>query len=318
MEDMESHSVYFGEDINWLITSRCNSNCKFCFSKSQDVEYENNVNKLSRRISESDIEMVTISGGEPLLVDGLVGIIKNLNESGKKVNLHTNGFYLNEEVAQELKPYINRIAIPVESIDERINDSIRRDGSLNAFKKSYDILNKYEIPTRIHTVFMGYNENELDGIYDYIRNGDFTSWKIFQENQRATEAEVDDEDFLLGEFLRAEDRLRKFKDDRIRFISCTDKMPYLFLKNNGAISYHPWFWSRDKVFGNLLDENFGYITNLVDEFIGSDSEDFFDAKWELPLWVRFIEGNYYTEEIEDLNSEDVKEFIELSELYKNH
>ena len=313
-----------GNKVNWLITNRCNSNCEYCFSPKADVSYESreNILNIANKLSVENFDKVTLSGGEPLLIDGIEEIVQVLSSGDKYVSLHTNGYYLTEERVKKLRPYVGDIALSVDTMDPEINDRLRGKGSLDVFKNRLELLNKYNIKTGIHTVAMPNNIEKLDKVRDYISKIGFDYWKIYEKNNRpmggdeisfSTDNDSGVNDFF-GEFLIAEDKMEK--DSRMKFIANEDRFPYLFLNNPGNISYHPWFTGDGKTFGNILETNFSKIIDNVNLFIGDDAEEFFDAKWELPLWARCITGEVDSEELRKIKPEYFDRFNELMELYQ--
>src|SRR5574343_670961 len=139
--------------VNWILTERCNRHCDYCFApKNQAQEDSKILEKLARILAEEKLEKVTISGGEPLLVDNLLEIIRILYESGTYVSLHTNGDFLTPEKIRQLKPLVGDIGIPIDSMDSRIQEERRGVGSLESFKRAYGDLNREGVKIRIHTV----------------------------------------------------------------------------------------------------------------------------------------------------------------------
>lgn len=84
-------------EILWEITNRCNRNCDFCGSKSiincgDDTSAEEKT-LIANAIAAVRPEKVTISGGEPLMVDYelLEQCVTSIQAAGTQVSLVTNG-----------------------------------------------------------------------------------------------------------------------------------------------------------------------------------------------------------------------------------
>lgn len=83
----------------WRITENCNCNCQYCFiekSKTNgDIKVPDKVvQKVIDIIENNNIEKLVISGGEPLLVDNLTNIVKEVssaNGGALKISICTNG-----------------------------------------------------------------------------------------------------------------------------------------------------------------------------------------------------------------------------------
>lgn len=314
-----------GHKINWLVTDRCNLSCSYCFAPRDDLYSEGEVVRTAGVLAESGVKKVTLSGGEPALVDGLENVVEILGKGGVHVSLHTNGFFLDKDMLRKMKPYVGDVYLSVDSMDEGVNDAVRGAGSLEAFERAFDLLNGEGVRTGVHTVATPHNILGLDKVRDYISKGDFFDWKIYECNERplcgdgdlslgALDGDVGD---FFGDFLLAEARIGK-GDGRIGFVANEDRMPYLFLNNGGGVSYHPWFVGKGKCFGNVFDDKLGDIVGNVKSFVdsGSDAEDFFKGKWQLPLWARYYEGNFELGELEKIEPKYWEKFLELSALYE--
>lgn len=93
--------------IKWKITSQCNIRCKHCYIGEKDnlqLSAEDNM-EIARRIIRSGAFVVTISGGEPLIVDELPQIAFCLLDNGIKLHIFTNGILLPDFLTRLEKDY---------------------------------------------------------------------------------------------------------------------------------------------------------------------------------------------------------------------
>lgn len=129
--------------IQWHITEICNLKCKHCYrevwrNELQVDELKTIARKILDFITNLGFEslVLTITGGEPFLKTGFYDLLKYLDDTStpfdkiKTINIITNGTILPQEKLKTIKK-LNKIYISVESLDEKINDFIRGDGSLN-------------------------------------------------------------------------------------------------------------------------------------------------------------------------------------------
>lgn len=136
---------YPGKMSSVIFTGGCNFKCPFCHNrdlvflneKSNAISHEKIFDYLNKR--KNIIEGVCLSGGEPLLQEGIIEFIKKIRELGFFVKLDTNGTdyiklkYLVENklvdyVAMDIKNSKNKYAVTadVASVDvSSINDSIK-------------------------------------------------------------------------------------------------------------------------------------------------------------------------------------------------
>lgn len=95
--------------MNWMITGRCNYNCLHCFNAAdnQRLQSEFTLEEARRLIEDAEecgINAITITGGEPMLHPHFLDIIRSIYEHGMYVEeLNTNGFFITQEILDEMK-----------------------------------------------------------------------------------------------------------------------------------------------------------------------------------------------------------------------
>ena len=170
----------FGREISYLrvsITDRCNYRCIYCqperqfefISHEEILRYEEIVEIVQEAV-ELGITKVRITGGEPLVREGIVDFIRQLKKIDKleDISLTTNGFFLSE-YAEKLKAAgLNRVNISLDSLQEEKYRRIARAGSLKKVLKGIDSAFKAGLlPIKINTVVMkGINDDEID---DFVK-----------------------------------------------------------------------------------------------------------------------------------------------------
>lgn len=89
---------YPGNMASTLFTGGCNFKCPFCHNKNL-VFLDENINEISKddifeflNKRSNVLDGVCISGGEPLINEGLIAFIKEIKNLGLKVKLDTNGY----------------------------------------------------------------------------------------------------------------------------------------------------------------------------------------------------------------------------------
>ena len=112
----------------WWITEKCNEGCIYCFRALDSI---NNFNLeqhmlILKRIIDYGTEQITWSGGEALLVPHVIKLMKYAKEHGIYNKLTTNGKLLNNEKINEIKPYIDLVALSIDSFNDNTNHSIGR------------------------------------------------------------------------------------------------------------------------------------------------------------------------------------------------
>jgi cyclic pyranopterin phosphate synthase len=170
----------FGREISYLrvsITDRCNYRCIYCQSEKefefiphQEILRFEEIVEIVQEAVDLGITKVRVTGGEPLVREGIVDFIKKLREIKKlkDISLTTNGFFLSE-YAEKLKDAgLNRVYISLDSLQEEKYKKITRGGSLKKALEGIDSAFKVGLlPIKINTVVMkGINDDEVE---DFVR-----------------------------------------------------------------------------------------------------------------------------------------------------
>lgn len=124
--------------VVWEITNNCNFKCPHCRAY-QKFEKENKdlEDKILNELIKSEVFVVNISGGEPLLNPRVFNIIKKLTDNNIYVILSTNG-YLYKKYRKEIKEAgVKLVQVSVDGPKE-LHEKFR--GVENAYEKSLEAL----------------------------------------------------------------------------------------------------------------------------------------------------------------------------------
>jgi MoaA/NifB/PqqE/SkfB family radical SAM enzyme len=116
------------------ITTRCNSSCSHCFVRARGARKlslaPNLVRMIVREGYEAGYRDLHITGGEPLIWDGLLGIFEYAITLGyQKAFLNTNGTLLTGKISRKLARYKGlTISVTLQG-PKRFHDRIRGKGS---------------------------------------------------------------------------------------------------------------------------------------------------------------------------------------------
>lgn len=166
------------EEILWEITNKCNKKCTYCGSsdiintggeptkKELDLILENINNVLPKE--------VTITGGEPGCVEGLMDIFTGLHPS-IKLKAVTNGHLLEKLNTEELAVF-SQIGISVNTVEE-IEDFIEKEDTNVFAPYYYDKYNRKNNITMI-TNFGKHNIWNFNDLYTFFKAKDYSLWQI--------------------------------------------------------------------------------------------------------------------------------------------
>jgi GTP 3',8-cyclase len=172
-------------DLRVSVTDRCNYKCVYCRTGEYGAQYpELAINEYLRLIKlfvSLGIEKVRLTGGEPLLRNGLIELIQELaglrTISGESLDIAvtTNGHLLDKMAAPLKAAGLNRVTVSMDAVDAPTFERITRvPGS---FKKVLAGIRAAKdaglIPLKINCVLLrGFNDNEIEGFARFAREED--------------------------------------------------------------------------------------------------------------------------------------------------
>jgi radical S-adenosyl methionine domain-containing protein 2 len=168
--------------VNWHITQRCNYHCKFCFSQHLDQEVTSleTADEILRYLRRIGLEKINFVGGEPTLHPLFFEIVKLAKSMGFVVSVVSNGYYLNRDIIQKLKPFVDWIGLSIDSADEKVEVSLGR-GNGSHVKKTLElaqVIHEAGIKLKINTTITRLNWKE--DMRPLIRLLKPDRWKVFQ------------------------------------------------------------------------------------------------------------------------------------------
>jgi MoaA/NifB/PqqE/SkfB family radical SAM enzyme len=126
------------------VTNRCNSFCSHCFVRAAITEYSSLPVGLVKNIISDGHDLnyrhLHITGGEPLLWDGLWEVLDYASDIGyQTIFLNTNGTQMTEDICRRLASYRGlAISVSMEG-PEALHDRIRGEGS---FRRTCECIEK--------------------------------------------------------------------------------------------------------------------------------------------------------------------------------
>lgn len=190
-----------GRKVDYLrvsVTERCNFRCQYCmpekpFSwvpKENLLSYEDLFKFIKVSIDEG-ITKVRITGGEPLLREGLDKFIKMVYDYKNDIDLAltTNGFLL-PKVAQKLKDAgLKRINISLDTLIPDVAAKIAQKNVLETVLKGIQAADDAGLKIKINCVpIKGINDQEITDVLDFCKERGYTIRFIeFMENRHAKE-----------------------------------------------------------------------------------------------------------------------------------
>ena len=133
-------------NIFYDITMNCNLRCKHCYNAKhlkKGIPETIDIEKTFSNLLKLNPDIITIQGGEPLLVSNLENLILKLRNMGVQVYITTNATLLTpNRIVSLLKSKVNGIFFSIESADSLTNDLIRGNG---IFEKVYENIKYFSL-----------------------------------------------------------------------------------------------------------------------------------------------------------------------------
>jgi GTP 3',8-cyclase len=166
-------------DLRISITDRCNFRCVYCRSADPENYREHDeilswpeLERLARIFVSLGIRKVRLTGGEPLVRNGLEKFIAYLKDLGvQDLSMTTNGHLLAERCDALLAAGLHRINISLDSLDPIKFEKITRTRSYDAVMRGIDVAQtKGFAPVKVNAVLVrGFNEDEVEAFAAFAR-----------------------------------------------------------------------------------------------------------------------------------------------------
>jgi len=168
--------------VIFFVTSFCNARCKMCFNwrniENAHREQELNLDEIKRIFSNfSNIQQLTLSGGEPFLRNDLPEILEFISKGNdiQMITIPTNGI-LSGKIFEQTKNILNkikkdthlRISLSVEGVGKAHEEIVQIKGAVKKVQDSYQ---------RLHSLINFYKNFNIDITLccSVFNKGDFKS-----------------------------------------------------------------------------------------------------------------------------------------------
>ncbi|MFZ0635793.1 MAG: GTP 3',8-cyclase MoaA [Candidatus Acidiferrales bacterium] len=169
-------------DLRISVTDRCNFRCVYC--RSADPENHmpghellrwDELERLARILVGLGIRKVRVTGGEPLVRDGVEDFIAHLRDLGvADLSITTNGHLLAERLDRLLAAGLQRINISLDSLDPARFEQITRTKSFGKVMAGIDAAQASRLrPVKVNAVLVrGINDSEVEAFAEFARDRD--------------------------------------------------------------------------------------------------------------------------------------------------
>lgn len=167
----------FGRAITYVrvsVTDRCDFRCEYCmaedmeFLPKREVLSLEELDRLCSAFIRKGVKKLRLTGGEPLVRKGVMGLIDNLGRHLKtgdldELTLTTNGSQLAKYADGLAKAGVKRLNVSVDSLDAEKFRTITRRGDLNLVLDGLRAAKEAGIAIKINTVALkDFNHEEIN------------------------------------------------------------------------------------------------------------------------------------------------------------
>jgi GTP 3',8-cyclase len=166
-------------DLRISITDRCNFRCVYCRSADPENYREHDeilswpeLDRLARVFLSLGIRKIRITGGEPLVREGVEDYIERLHALGvEDLSMTTNGHLLADRCERLIQAGLRRINISLDSLDPAKFEKITRTKSFAAVMRGIDAAQNSRLaPAKINAVLVrGTNDDEVEAFAAFAR-----------------------------------------------------------------------------------------------------------------------------------------------------
>ena len=167
------------KDLRISVTDRCNFRCVYCRSADPENYRDHDeilswgeLQRLARIFVGLGITKVRITGGEPLVRDGVENFLSCLSTLGvQDLSMTTNGHLLADRCQRLIAAGLHRINISLDSLDPIKFEKITRTRSYDTVMRGIDAAQSCGLaPVKINAVLVrGFNEDEVEAFAAFAR-----------------------------------------------------------------------------------------------------------------------------------------------------
>ena len=177
----DSHGRFI-TDLRLSVTDRCNYRCVYCRTGTDGAQYSDlpiaDYAHMLRLFVSLGIEKIRLTGGEPLLRDGLLDLIREtatlrtLDDTPLDIALTTNGHLLAQLATPLREAGLNRITVSMDAVDPETFARITRvPGSFQRVRDGIRAAQDAGLgPVKVNCVLLrGFNDSQIEAFAEFSR-----------------------------------------------------------------------------------------------------------------------------------------------------
>jgi radical SAM protein with 4Fe4S-binding SPASM domain len=166
----------------WELTRRCNMQCLHCGSRA-GTAHDNELTteeglRLCDALVDLGCEVLTLSGGEPLIHPDFHIFAERLLAGGVRTYLITNGFFIEEKIERIVSSGIRRVGISIDGCEEHHNYIRQNPESYSRALRGARLLIGKGISVGAVTHVSRVNFDDLEDMYRVFTHEGFSFWQV--------------------------------------------------------------------------------------------------------------------------------------------
>jgi radical SAM protein with 4Fe4S-binding SPASM domain len=175
----DSHPAY----VVWELTLKCDHACHHCGSRAIKARPSELTTaealKVVKQLTAMKTRELVLIGGEAYLHEGFLDIVQAVSDAGITPVMTTGGMGITPDLAQDMaRAGMKRVSVSIDGL-QSIHDTMRnRAGSFEQATKALTHLARAGIDVSANTNFNRSNVEDLEALYEHLRQNDVRSWQI--------------------------------------------------------------------------------------------------------------------------------------------
>jgi MoaA/NifB/PqqE/SkfB family radical SAM enzyme len=173
--------------VDWWMTSHCNLACDFCYGPVPGKDPVERRHEILQALAVSSARVVTLCGGEPLLIRKIGEYAAALGQRGKSTVLNTNGQLLRKRLDQGLRlADFTMVGISIEGSTPEVHRAMRGGkADLDEVIEAARLVAKEpDVSLKLATVVSGVNRDNLPALARTVRDLGPDIWRLYQYSSR--------------------------------------------------------------------------------------------------------------------------------------
>jgi cyclic pyranopterin phosphate synthase len=166
-------------DLRISVTDRCNFRCVYCRSAEPENYRDHGeiltwpeLDRLAKVFTGLGIRKIRVTGGEPLVRDGVEDFVHRLSDLGiEDLSITTNGHLLANRLDRLAAAGLKRVNVSLDSLDPSRFEKITRTKSFEAVMSGIDAVQASPLaPAKVNAVLVrGINDDEVEAFAQFAR-----------------------------------------------------------------------------------------------------------------------------------------------------